>query len=305
MALKRTIYGIEYDPGRDDEGSSGTGWIVVAVLLVAAVSFAFTVARRIASGGDGDGGGVTIGEIVEPPPQPSAPSSKPGGGESEGGASAANAPPPLANEPIAIPDIGRRPTKVRSLLLKLDEAAKSGDLEMQISAIEQICALPPNEAAPDIASDLIPRLGRLNWSWLFDRHNPQWVGEVTVKRGDSATRIAQEHGSTLASLMKLNGLSDANRLAVGGNVKVMNHPRFNIVAHKRLRAVDLYLKGKLFKRYLLPDAAPEMKCAPGDYRTPANLRDFLRRMGIALDAADTAELDMLVPKDSSFNVTAL
>ena len=36
MSLARTKYGVEFDPERKDEGSSGLGWIVVAVLLVAA-----------------------------------------------------------------------------------------------------------------------------------------------------------------------------------------------------------------------------------------------------------------------------
>ena len=158
--------------------------------------------------------------------------------------------------------------------------------------------------AADLADTLVPRLGALNMSILFDDADPRWVAEVVVKRGDSATRIAQEHGSTLASMARLNGWANADRLAVGARVKVMNHPKFNIVVHKKLRAVDLFLGGKLFKRYEIPEYEAGVKWPPGDYKTPANLRDFLGKMGAALRSGDLAEISMLVPRDTPLNITA-
>jgi len=288
MSLARTKYGVEFDPGRDEGGSSGVGWIVVSVLAVAAVSFAVTIARRISSSSTDD---------LEPPIVVDTPLSAPQGQPG------AVAPVPAA-PPLEIDGLARRPPKVRSLLLKLDDAAKNSDLEMQVSAIEQICALPAADSAQDIVSDLIPRLGCLNWSWLFDRHNPQWVDEVVVKRGDSADRIAREHGCTLESMKRLNGWADASRLAVGSRVKVMNHPVFTIVVYKRMKVVDLYLKGKLFKRYFLPDAADAGQCAPGVYKAPARPGSYLRRIGVELEGGDADELDMLVPAGARMNVTS-
>jgi len=292
MSLTRTKYGVEFDPEREDEGSSGIGWAVVAVLLVAAVSFVVTVVHRISGDGEAEQGDDAPLVVSAPPPvsPPAADTPRP-------------VPPPPDVAPIEVCDLGSRSPKVRSLLLRLEEATKQGDLAMQVSTIETIRGLP-GEAAADMDAELVPRLGRLNWSWLFDLGNPQWTAEVVVKRGDSATRIAQEHGSTLASFKKLNGLDDANHLVVGRKVKVMNHPRFNIVVHKRLGSVDLFLNGKLFKRYQLPESAPAPQCEPGAYRTPANLTEFFRKMGVALGQADVAELDMMVPRDTPLNVSA-
>ncbi len=295
MSLAKTKYGIEYNPGKNRDGRSGAGWAVAAVLAVAAVSFASTVARRMAEAPREPAG----------TPRAAAAASATRGSETPRAGADAGAPGAAgAEEPsVEIDGLARRSPRVRSLMLRFDEAARLGDLEMQISTIERIRSLPPGEAA-DIAAALLPRLGRLNWDWLFVKKNPQWVGEVSVKSGDSATRIAQENGSTLASFKKLNDLENPGRLAAGQRVWVMRHPRFNVVVYKRMKAVDVFLNGKLFKRYLMPDGSPEVRFAPGDYKTPANLKDFLRRMGVGLAPEDADEIDLIVPRGSTLNVTA-
>lgn len=284
MSLTRLKYGIETD-SRDDRNNEhrGLGWIVVAIVVVAAISFIITVLGRISSGSEvtekPEESVITIDEDVK------------------------KAPPALKNvPPVEIDGFEGRSPKVRSLLMRLEKAAESGQLEMQISTIEQIRALRGAEAA-DIAEELLPRLGQLNLSWLFDKNNPQWVTKVRIKSGDAASRIASEHGSTLASLKRLNGLSDAHRLVVGRELKVMNHPRFDLVLRIRLKAVDLYLNGKIFKRYFLPDDSDAVTLKPGNYRTPANLIDYFLRNGIKLRAVDLEELNMLVPRNSRFNVS--
>ena len=58
--LARGKFGIEYNPKPLDEESSGIGWVVVAVLAVAAVSLACTVFSRLRSKSPED-------EVVAPP----------------------------------------------------------------------------------------------------------------------------------------------------------------------------------------------------------------------------------------------
>ncbi len=280
MSLVRIKYGVEYDPDRNDDSPSSARWIVAAALAVAVVSFIAGAFRRTPSHGD------AVPEIVPPP------------------AEEHPAPPPdIPMEPIDLSGINARPAKVRNLLMRLDEASRSGDVKMQISTIESIRALPGNAAA-DVADGLVERLGILNWSLMFDRHNPQWVAEVTVKPGDTVSRIAAEHGSTIASLLKLNSLSNADRISAGREVKVLNHPRFNLTVHKKLKSVDLFLNGKLFKRYEIDADAAGISGEPGDYKTSAKLRDTFRELGIDLPAESMEELEMLVPKDSHLNITA-
>lgn len=284
MSLTRLKYGIETD-SRNERGNEhpGLGWIVVAIVVVAAISFIVTVLGRISAGSDvTDKPAESVITIDEDEKK---------------------APPVLKDvPPVEIDGFEGRSPKVRSLLMRLEKATESGQLEMQISTIEQLRDMRGAESA-DIAEELLPRLGQLNLSWLFDKNNPQWVTKVKIKGGDTASRIASEHGSTLASLKRLNGLSDAHRLVVGRELKVMNHPRFDIVLRVRLRAVDLYLNGKIFKRYFLPDDAGEITVKPGNYRTPANLKDYFRRSNINLREVDLEELNMLVPRNSRFNVS--
>ncbi len=174
-------------------------------------------------------------------------------------------------------------------------------MELAVSTIEQLRALP-GEAVADLDNSLARRLGELNIRRLFVGRNRQWVKEVEVRRGDSATRIAFENGSTLASLLKLNELPSADRLRVGQKLNVMDHPRFTIVVHRVAKYADLTLKGKFFKRY---DIIAPVRAEAGNYETPAKLRAFLAEKGIALSPADSAELDMLVPAKSSLLVSDL
>ena len=298
MALARTKYGIEYDPGEEEASSfSGAGWAVVALLLAAAAAFSFRVARRIASG-DGEESSSGAASATSAP-APARATTRAGGG-------APSAPPAVRKgedfSPSGVPDFDRRPAKVKSLLMRLDAAAQRGDDAMQVAAIEALLALPGDPAA-DLAGRLAQALGRLNRRILFGSAPTRWTAEIEVRRGDSAERIAREHGCTVSSFLALNAISDPSKLAAGRKVRVLEHPRFNVVARKKSRSVDLFLNGKLFARYAMREPAPPPTLPAGAYATPADIRQFLRRAGIPLAAEDEAELAMLVPRDTPFSAT--
>jgi hypothetical protein len=289
MAFAQGKFGIEYNANPIDEESSGAGWLVVVIALAAVAVLAAAGVRRLISSSPDEPSPIdtpvavqTVTPVatnapprVEPPPPP---------------------PPPLP------PGAERnRPRVAQNLLLKLEKAEAAHDVELAVATIEQLRALP-GEAVADLDNSLARRLGELNIRRLFVGKNRQWVKEVVVRRGDSATRIASENGSTLASLLKLNALPSADRLNVGQKLEVMDHPRFTIVVHRAAKYADLTLKGKFFKRY---DIIAPVRAAEGNYETPARLRAFLAEKGIALAPADSAELDMLVPAKSSLLVSEL
>ena len=292
MSLARGIYGIEYNPGRRDEHPLGPfGWLVILVLLAAAVSLVVTLCRRKSPQAEDmavETPPEIVQEVVEPRPQEQTPP-----------------PPPVVKVPhnvVVVNDIASRSPQVRNLLLRLEAAEQERDLALAVTTIEQIRLLPGQPAA-DLDDVLARRLGALNLSWLFDGKNAQWVSEVKVKAGDSATRIAQEHGSTLASLRELNPGLDLEKLRAGRDkVLVMNHPRFNLIVYVRTRTADLQLNGKFFKRYDLRDSVTG---AIGSYETPANLRPFLAEKGIWFSAADRTEIEMLLPHRSSLLIAEL
>ena len=288
MSIARGKFGIEYFPRPQDEESKGTGWIVVAVALAATALLVSAGVRRLLAPSD------------EPTPVDS-PAQTAAHGEpqpSQTPAAATNAP---AQTTAAIvseaPPLPRgaernRPHSAQILLLKLEKAMEANDVELAVSTIEQLRALP-GEAVADLDDKLARQLGELNIRRLFVARNRQWVRQAEVRPGDSATRIARESGSTLASLLKLNSLPSADKLRVGQRLYVMDHPKFTLVIHRAAKYADLSLKGKFFKRYDLaaPVAAPE-----GNYETPARLRAFFTEKGISLAQKDRAELEVLLPE---------
>ena len=287
MAFARGRFGIEYNPNPMDEESSGAGWLVALIVLAAVAVLAAAGVRRLVSSAPDEPSPIDA-PVAVPTVAPVA----------------TNAPPRV--EPPKPPPIPQgaernRPRAAQNLLLKLEKAEAAQDVELAVSTIEQLRALP-GEAVADLDNSLARRLGELNVRRLFVDKNRQWVKEVVVRRGDSATRIASENGSTLASLLKLNELPSADRLRVGQKLEVMDHPRFTIVVHRVAKYADLTLKGKFFKRY---DIIAPVRAAAGNYETPAKLRAFLAEKGIALSPEDRAELDMLVPAKSSLLVSEL
>ena len=279
MSLARGKFGIEYNPKQMEPESSGFGWIAVVVAFAALISLAVVVVKRVRSG-------EPLPETLEIP------------------ATTIPRVVPVTNEApqAVVRDTGfsRRPTKVRNLLMRLEEAEKSHDIEMAVTTIESIRSQPGSPAA-DIDDALARRLGTLNLRRLFEVRSAQWVKVVTVGRGDSASRIAAENGSTLASLARLNG-GNVDRIRVGAKLYVMDHPRFNLVLRRRTRIADLSLNGKFFKRYDLPG---EVRAKEGAYEVPERRKLLWDRLGSAFKADDRAELEMLLPTGASVLVSEL
>ena len=280
MSLARGKFGIEYNPKQMEPESSGFGWVAVAVAFAALISLAVVVVKRVRSD--------------EPVP------------ETLEISTTATVPRTVATTNEAtqavVRDTGfsRRPTKVRNLLMRLEEAEKSHDIEMAVTTIESIRSQPGSPAA-DIDDALARRLGTLNLRRLFEVRSAQWVKAVTVGRGDSASRIAAENGSTLASLARLNG-GNVDRIRIGAKLYVMDHPRFNLVLRRRTRIADLSLNGKFFKRYDLPG---EVRAKEGAYEVPERRKLLWDRLGSAFKADDRAELEMLLPMGASVLVSEL
>ena len=297
MAFERGKFGVEYDPRQREQTSGGLGWVVAVVALLALVSLAWTVVGRLRARTD---------EPVPEEPRSAAPAPvESNGGVEEPGAKPAPSQAPAADvEPPGQKFGGsvmeNRPVKLRNLLLRRDEAVKRSDIEMEVQTIEQIRALPGSPAA-DLDDALARRLGTLNLRRLFVLRNAQWVKQVVVKRGDVASRIAYENGSTLASLARLNG-GNVDKVVIGKKLYVMDHPRFSLVIHRRTRTADLSLNGKFFKRYYIPG---EIAGKDGSYELPANPKTFWRSLGVEFKVADRAEIELLMPTKAGVIVAEL
>lgn len=282
--LESGNYGVQWTvrPSRN-EGSSFLGRTVFIVVLISLVSFTLTLVKRVKA----DREETLAEEQFAATPVMQATRSA----QTEQIAEEV-IPPPPPPPPPEVSRIDKRPPKVRNLLMRLEEAEKIRDVEMAITTIEALRSLPGSPAA-DLDDALARRLGVLNVRRLFDLKSAQWVATVQVKRGDSASRIASEHGSTLASLSKLND-GKIDRLRIGEKIYVLNHPRFNLVVHRRSKTADLQLNGKFFKRYDLLDEA--------------GLKDGAfewREISLKLKSIDRVELDTMLPRSTSVLVSEI
>ncbi len=289
MAIARGRFGIEYFPHPEDEESKGAGWIVAVIALAAMLLVGVAVVRRIMAPSEEEPEPQeAASKVVERQPTSDERHATAGDKTSDSETVVIKAPP-------LPPDVERnRPQVARNLLLRLEKAVEADDVELAVSTIEQLRALP-GEAVADLDDKLARQLGSLNVQRLFVRRNKQWVKEVEVRRGDSASRIAYENGSTLASLMRLNKLKSANHIRIGQKLYVMDHPKFVLVVHRAAKYADLSLKGKFFRRY---DIVAPVKAAEGNYTTDARLRSFLTEKGIAFSSDDRAELETLLPANT-------
>lgn len=285
MAFVKTKYGVEYNP-RSSGGveSSGFGWLVTILCLFAVISLLYACFTRMMSETKKQqlpslDEKKTSAIVAEKKKKPSIPR--------------------LAPIKGAIPQ--ERSVVVRNLLMRLKEAERLNDIEMATSTIEKIRSLPGQPAA-DLDDQLARRLGVFNFKRLFELHNPQWVGNVKVKPGDSAIRIARENGSTFASLLKLNSLTDANHIKVGQTLKVLANPRFILVVRKRSRIADLSLNGRFFKRY---DLIGEVVSSVGVDKLGPQTRQYFAEKGIVFSPEERRELEMLLPANSQVSISEM
>ena len=274
MSLARGKFGIEFDPLRDEERPSGRGILIGAAVLVVLVSFAATLVNRLRArtAGNPDAGAAVLAEAPRPAP------------------SALPAPPLSPAVPPGKALLEERPRVVRNLLMRLTEAERDRDLSRQVETIELLRAQPGNPTA-DIDHELVKRLGRLNFRWMFGGGGSPWTAEVTPRKGNSAARIAKEQGMTVAALLKLNRWRNVDEMRPGSPVRVLNRPNFTLVVHRRSQLAELILDGKLFKAYEL---ARPSRAAPGFYRTTDDPTRQFARLGLSFSPADFSELSLFL-----------
>ena len=196
-----------------------------------------------------------------------------------------------------------RSARERTLLLRLADAELQGRFAIAVDAIEQLRAIP---SMADLDDKLARRLGDLNLKRLFSGEPVPWVVEVTVSRGQTVHRIAKEHGTTVAAVRQLNGLSATEEPSAGRRLRVLEFPRAAFVVHKPTRHADLMLNGKLFKRYYV---SVGKKTPPGAYPITSLAKEGPRSRFAALEikiaAVDMRELDMFLAPGSSLTISEM
>lgn len=296
---------VEYDANRRRRNQPG-GWrLAVYAVVMVAVLISFISARGCFSSkppvkAKGDDAVAKATAASELKPQQAKPEKKAA---------------PVAQPKVQVPsqaarqasswaeNASGRSAKERTLLLRLADAERQGRLAIAVDTIEQLRARP---SMADIDDKLARRLGTLNVKRLFSGEAVPWVVDVTVRRGQSVHRIAKEHGTTVAAVRQLNGLSPTEEPEVGRHLRVLEFPRATFVVHRQTRHADLTLNGKLFKRYYVsvgkntvPGAYP-ITSAPNE-----GPRSRFAALGIMVAPTDMRELDMFLAPGSSLTVSEM
>lgn len=337
MSFERGRFGIEYNPTRMDGESHPFRWVLLVLAILAAVSFFCARGCRKAPGPAPENAEAPP---PEPPPKaapPAAPSQPTRRAET-----VPARPPPVQTQaarpqdqtkptptPAAAPPVAKttvsapavkplskeakaaakwletaqsRPSDEAALLARLADAERLGNVRIVRDTLEKLCR---RNSMADLEDQFARRLGVLNAESLFaagPKERDGWTTTITVKRGDSANRIAREHGTTLAAVLKLNALKDANRIRTGDKLRVLEFPRAELVVHAGLRFADLSLNKRFFKRYdVLPPPQPGIGSYP--VTREEGPMDRFAALKLKFTPADRDELALLLAPGSRIIVS--
>lgn len=315
MSFKRGKFGVEYDSARRDGGDRHLlTWAVgaVAVLAVVSVITARGCVKRVKIPSIIPPPVTTTSELTRPPAEdPPSPSETPAASTV-----AENPPPPATSEKPpsdtmteALPEPARlvrkwignsagRPAVERTLLEKLLEAERAYNAKLALDTIERLRQRP---AMADLDGPLARRLGTLNLQWLLSSRPSPWTTVAVTRRGDTYHRIAREHGTTLAAVLKLNNVKPDAKPEPGSRLRVLEFPRAAIVVHVQTKLADVSLNGKFFKRYYA-STGPGTKVGSYPVTREAGPRTRFKELSIVFTPSDLDEIAMLLPPGASIAV---
>ena len=195
-----------------------------------------------------------------------------------------------------------RPQADQILIRRYAEAERQGNVR---NAIDTITKLFDRPSMADQSNALKRRLGDLNLQMLLSGKSTPWTKTVTVRRGDGRERIAREHRTTTAALIKLNPKTKWEKLRPGDTVTVLEFPNAILVIHKQTNTADLSLRGgKFFRRYDISISKTAVcDIYPITPETGATLHARYRELGVKLSPSDRAELEMFLGPGSRITVT--
>ncbi len=339
MSFARGRFGIEYTPRRADEPHPFR-WLVFAFVLLAVVSFlcARGCRRDVTPDSPPDVPSAPTPPETPPPPDtpaqpvarnpppstqtpPSTPSPQPVRQPTQQPPAQAQStprdpsppqPPTGAEKAVSsksakaatqwLEAANSRPPDETALLARLADAERLGKVTIVRDTLEK---LRRRTSMADLDDQFARRLGAINSEMLFaagSKERDGWTTFVEVKRGDNAQRIAREHGTTLAAVLKLNALKDANKIRSGDKLRLLNFPHAELVVHTSLRFADLSLNKRFFKRY---DVANPPKTNRGYYPVTREEgpMDRFNSLGLKFSQADREELAILLAPGSRIIVS--
>ena len=295
---------IEYNSNREGDSSGGWKWAVCAVLAVAVLVSFISARGCFRRKGGNDVRTPMPPNVVSGAPAVSPSAGNAGNGESQTGNAVQRPLSEAARQAESwSQNASGRPQLERTLLMRLADAERLGELEIAVDTIEKLRKKP---SMADLDDKLARRLGALNMERIFSGNPVPWVTETVVRRNQTVHRIAREHGSTVAAIRRLNNLAPGVEPEPGRRLRVLEFPRAALVVHKQTRHADLSLGGKLFKRYYVTTKSGS---PPGAYpitgKADEGPRARFASLGIRIAPVDLLELDMFLAPGSLLTVSEM
>ena len=316
MAFSRGKYGVEYHRS-ETETHRLRGFVILALVLIG-ISFAsYRVSRwwrnrKVTS--------PAPTHVVMTPPSPTEPETPPVAKPDKAPAvspTPVQPPQPVLPPPKPVPTVpptvrplvqelleseSARPQADQILIRRYAEAERQGNVRNAIDTIKKLYDRP---SMADQSDALKRRLGDLNLQMLLSGKATPWTKFVTVRRGDGQERIAREHRTTTAALIKLNPKLKWEKLHPGDTVNVLDFPNAVLVVHKQSNTADLSLRNeKFFRRYDISISKTAVcDIYPITPETGATLHARYRELGVKLSTSDRAELEMFLGPGARIAVT--
>ncbi len=269
MSLQRGTYGIEYD---DRQGSPlRKSWWVFALIPVAGLFF---LLFRGCGGGDpreAEGDDGFFGQVRYRIPGVEAQRERPSllkhflnlrrqpessGTAKKGEVAAAQGKSPdglpLESQPLSAVKV--RSQEVRKLLEQAAEREEQDDLVGTRLLLSQVLL---RRDADDVRAFVERKTGTVNTTLIFaNRPAPEKIKHRVVA-GDLISKIAKKYGNTQDFILKANGIDRPERLRLGREIWVLDHPRFELTVALKEACATLTLNGQFFKKYPLGISQPE------------------------------------------------
>ncbi len=185
---------------------------------------------------------LDIGRLPEAPaPSPTAPAPTP---ETPARTRTPAAPPAT---PATAPAATRPAPTAASVTPQFSEARRLFD-EGQFQAARELCQqLLEQNLDPATRDQVIDLLGKAGMELLLTpRPMPEKI-DYTVQSGDSLARLARRFNTTVELLQKSNNIR-GSLIRIGDRLRIFQG-EFSVKVNKTTNILDLYLDGKLFKRY--------------------------------------------------------
>lgn len=137
-------------------------------------------------------------------------------------------------------------SEVLALLERGQQFERDDELEAARKAYEEALS---NKDVGDARTLIESNLGNVFIKLIMSQREMAEKVDHAIVSGDLLQKLARKYGTTSALIANANGISNPNNIKIGDRLRILNHPKFEIVVSKSENWLLVKMNGKFFKRY--------------------------------------------------------